>query len=193
MELVKLVKSLSTLGNKIMKFNIFNRTTRQPENDIFADNPAMLRQIYAMNGEEIEIVSATDDNPVNHLGVVTVPDEIKKMAAAIPDDGLGIKPVQPLHVPLTPIPYNPVAEPNQIQPIMPVQLTTPYVVTDIKNIQEKYFTDNGTEYKINNDGSFKKSWVDVDPKLFRVINTENNKEIKLTNKKIQTLDWVKIS
>lgn len=193
MELVKLVKSLSTLGNKIMKFNIFNRTTRQPENDIYADSPAMLRQVYAMNGEEIDIVSATNENPNNHLGIVTVPDEIKKMAADIPDDGLGIKPVQSLHVPLTPIPYNPVAVPNQLQPIIPAQLTAPYVVTDIKPIQEKYFTDNGTEYKINNDGSFKKSWVDVDPKLFRVINTENNKEIKLTNKKIQTLDWVKIS
>ena len=71
------------------------------------------------------------------------------------------------------------------QAIVSVPTQTSYIV-------EKIFTDNGTEYKINGEGSFKKSWVDVDPTQFRVINIENSKEIKLTNKKIQTLDWVKI-
>lgn len=56
----------------------------------------------------------------------------------------------------------------------------------------KYFTDNGVEYKIDDTGSYKKSWVDADQSLFRVVNTDNSKEIKMSNKKIQVLDWVKI-
>lgn len=197
MELAKLVKKLSILGNKIMKFNIYNKTTKQPENGVFAENANMLRQLYAMSGEDIEIVGAFNENPNNNLGIATVPDEVKKLAADIPDDGLAIKlptsTIQQIPAPLTPIPYNPSDVPKQLPPHVPFQSVQQYNTAEIKSIQEKYFTDNGTEYKINNDGSFKKSWVDVDPKLFRVINTENNKEVKLTNKKIQTLDWVKIS
>lgn len=60
------------------------------------------------------------------------------------------------------------------------------------DVLERFFTDNGVDYKITSDGSFKKSWVDADPKLFRVINSVNGKEVKMTNKKIQTLDWMKI-
>jgi hypothetical protein len=184
MVLAKLVKSLLVLGNKIMKFNIYNKTTKQPENGVYADSPQFLRQLYAMNGEDIEIISASNENPENNLGILSVPEEIKKMASNIPSD------IKPAILPPSPLPLQQTIKiPESI--IDDKQLVK-NIIDKQTCIEEKIFIDNGIEYKVNNEGSFKKSWVDVDPKIFRVINTESNKEVKLTNKKIQTLDWVKI-
>ena len=162
-----------------MKFNVYNRTTKQQE-EAYADNAQALKSVYASVGEEIEIVSVVNEHPNNNLGPATVPEEIKKLSDDIPDDGKQV--------------VKSIVQPIQVTVDTPhiVHLTTISEPKQITYIPEKYFTDNGIEYKITAEGSFKKSWVDVDSKLFRVINSENSKEIKLTNKKIQTLDWVKI-
>ena len=137
----------------------------------------MLRQLYGMSGEEIEIISAVDENPDNTLGPITVPEEIKKLAAKLPDDGLQV--VKPATAPTVSIAGT----------VMPV---TTIPTQSVINISERFYTDNSVDYKVTADGLFKKTWVDADPKLFRVINIKNNKESKLTNKKIQTMDWVKL-
>jgi len=164
MMLVKSIKKFLSQKSKNMKFKIFNKTTKKEEDNIYADNPRMLIDIYRMNDEQIEIISATDENAENDLGLGSI-NEKKETA------------------PLVIVPVVPVGNVPTIKEAVPAVIPLE---------AERYFTDNGIEYKINAGGSYKKTWVDVDTKLFRIVGIDNNKESKLTNKKIQTLDWVKI-
>lgn len=170
MALVKFLKNkLVEVINK-MKFDIYNRTTRQMETGVFADTPQMLHQVYAMAGEEIEIQKVVNEKPVNDLGIISAKPLNDLTESTMPPIESLMHEDEPIHF------SSPVLLNNKIIPTLP----------------EKFFSDNGIEYKINSEGSYKKSWVDVDLKNFRVINIETGKEDKLKNKKIQTLDWIKI-
>lgn len=147
-----------------MKFDIYNITTKQNENGVFANNPQELIQLYKMTDEDIQITKIYNENPINDIGLNKIVSEEN------------IKPNPPLKIP------NNVLVNSQTPDILPTIITNAI----------KYFTDNGVEYKIDDTGSYKKSWVDADQTLFRIVNTDNGKEIKMTNKKIQILDWVKI-
>lgn len=172
MELVKSIKKWIK-GVKEMKFDIYNRTTKQYENGLFADSPQMLKSLYAMSGDDIEITKVYNEKPNNDL---------------TPEDGairiklLGNTPSIPAQV---------APQQKDISVVNDVVLPLSQIKGGIC-IEERIFSDNGTEYKINGFGSFKKSWVDVDATQFRVVDIETGKESKLKNKKIQTLDWVKI-
>lgn len=167
MTLVKLVKNKVIEVIKKMKFDIYNRTTKQHETGIYADNPNMLRQIYGMSGEEIDILKVSDENPTNDLGNIPVKETSKEIIA----DDIS-KNIVSNNAP-TPHPTLKINDSNIVAPI-------------------KIFIDNGIEYKIENNISYKKTWVDVpDINMYRMI-TENGKESKFGAKKLQTLDWVKI-
>lgn len=73
-------------------------------------------------------------------------------------------------------------------PVLQATIVSPSVIP----VAERLFTDNGIEYKVNNEGLFKKSWIDIkDSSNFRLV-TSKGKVKKLNDTKIQTLDWVKI-
>jgi hypothetical protein len=154
-----------------MKFDIYNRTTKQPENGVYSDNVNILKQLYAMNGEDIEIVKAYKEEPQNDL---TPEDQTVRNKLLGGTEA-------PVRIPI-----------DNKQSINDVVLPLTLAQGGYANVSEKIFTDNGVEYKVNADGSFKKSWVDVDQDNFRIVDIETGKESKLKSKKIQTLDWVKI-
>jgi len=168
MELVKSVKKWLKGVNNKMKFDIYNKTIKRSEMGLYADSPQMLKQIYATSDEDIEIVKVYDEAPQNILGPVNAPKLSSIDTVTIPTciD-------EPLRFPV-------------------LQCTTEHVVSTMTSMDDRFFVDNGVEYKISVSGSYKKSWVDVDQTKFRVVDIETGKESKLKNKKIQTLDWVKI-
>lgn len=177
MELVKLIKNwwMEWRKNK-MKFDIHNVTTGNVELGVFAESPQMLKMLYDGVGEDIIITNVYKDTP-------QVKQEIPPINNVVVPETIADK----VEAPFISVPFRPNIEAPGVSIKEPSMTYFPPSNNSIKT-----FTDNGIEYMIKDDISYKKSWVDVDSKNFRVINTENNKEVKLTNKKIQTLDWVKI-
>lgn len=144
-----------------MKFDIYNRTTKQNENGVYANSQQELIQLYKWTDEDIQITKVYNESPNNDLGLNKNPNK-----------------------------NNSLKENTEIM-VQKEEINPDKLENNILN-NAKFFTDNGIEYKIDSTGSYKKTWVDADQSKFRIINCDNGKEIKMTNKKIQIIDWVKI-
>lgn len=148
--------------------------------EINAVNKKQLEMVMNASGlEVVEIVDAIDDRALQIINSNEnlSPEAIMRMALSKPiEDDISTKPVvQPQQIPAP-------------------KLDIPKVEDNVVSKEDKYFTDNGIQFKISNNKIYKKTWIECNRDDYRIIKTTDKKTRILTESgiTIERLDWVEI-